>query len=111
MISVDMDIGLDAKLASFFLKNSSAMVGQVTGITWTFPRRIHGVHFFHYFVYPPVCRFIPKRFKKITNYRPWFGTWGNFGFGRIINQMRSYGFDYHQAKKHNKEKRPKGLRK
>jgi hypothetical protein len=58
-------------------------------------------------VYPSSWRIVCKHFRKITNYWPWFGTWWQFIFVRVL---ASYGFDYYKEKIYNKEKRPKGLR-
>ncbi|XXG42819.1 hypothetical protein AAC387_Pa01g2998 [Persea americana] len=48
--SVPMVRGLDAKMASCVLRNSRAMSGQVTAITWTRPRRMQAMSVFMCFI-------------------------------------------------------------
>jgi hypothetical protein len=115
MISLAMLSGLDAKSASCFLKNSHAMVGQVIGITWTFPRRIHAISVFISSII--LCiHLVGELFASISGRLPTIGhglgpggTW-KFVFVRILGSF-SYGFDYyHKTKKYNMKKRPNGLR-
>ena len=81
--SVQVVSDLDAKVASCSLKNCLAMVGDVTGITYVFPRRIHAISEFICFM--RLCiHWWADLFASISGRLPTtghgLGPGGSFGF-------------------------------